>query len=334
MKYRTLVPLLAATFSLAMNLPVVALDGVDDVGAFNSITVTRKAREAAKQAESGQWPQALDAYRQALGLDPNASDLNYGLYNSAVHVQNWNLAGQALEKIFEFEPGAKPHLKAEYGQVLTNQGRFDEAVPVLKLALAAPDSDQYFLGNKIKELMTKTAKVVVKESVPLTAEEMEGLRQKEAPRVVPQVPIIYGKDVNVQKSKAAKSFENAFSYSEFIAICTYESYEKADDISFFNPPRAHFRIDKILKGPNLNRAMPVRFEFHDKTATEKPQGWEFSDSMMPKKGSKWILFTDAAIPTETAQNSFETFRGNYGRMEATKENLDEIYRVRALHQGQ
>ncbi len=333
MKYR-LVPLLVATLSLAISFPAMALDGVDDVGAFNSITVTRKAREAAKQAESGQWPQALDAYRQALGLDPNANDLNYGLYNSAVHVQNWNLAGLALEKIFEFEPGAKPHLKAEYGQVLTNQGRFDEAVPVLKLALASPDSDQNYLGNKIKELMTKTARVVVKESVPLTAEELEALRNKEAPRVIPQVPIIRGTDVNVQKSKSAKSFENAFSYSEFIGICTFENYEKSDDISFFNPPRAHFHIDKILKGPNLNKEMPVRFEFHDKTATEKPEGWEFSDSMMPKKGSKWILFTDAAIPTQTAQNSFETFRGNYGRMEATKENLDEIYRVRALHQGQ
>ncbi len=77
--------------------------------------------------------------------------------------------------------------------------------------------------------------------------------------------------------------------------------------------------------------MPVRFEFHDKTAKDKPDGWEFSEKIMPAKGSKWILFTDATIPTNGA---FETFRGNFGRMEATKENLDQIYRVLALHQGQ
>ncbi len=192
---------------------------------------------------SGQWPQALDAYRQAVGLDSQASDLNYGLYNSAVHVQNWNLAEQALAKIFANEPSAKSHLKPEYWQVLTNQGRFEEAVPILKLALAAPESDQNYLSNKIRELMTKTAKVVVKESVPFTPEELAILAKKEGPREIPKRELIYGLDVNVQRSAHAKSFENAYSYSEFISICTCDGYEKSDDISFFHPPRARFHID-------------------------------------------------------------------------------------------
>lgn len=322
--------LLSTTLALLIVQPTFALNTGDDIGMFNSISVTRKAREAAKQAENGQWPQALDAYRQAIDKDPEARDLNYGVYNSAVHVQNWNIAGQALEKIFEFEPAAKSHLKAEYGQVLTNQGRYDEAVPILKLALASPQSDQNYLADKIRALMTKTARVVVKESVPLTPEQLKDLAKREAPPEVPHPPAIPNDPSSVQKSALAKSFENAFSYSEFIAICSFENYEKSDSITFFHPPRAHFHIDKILKGPGLNKEMPVRFEFHDKTATEKPEGWNFSENLMPKKGSKWLIFSDG-IPTN---GTFETFRGNYGRMEATAENLDQIYRVMELHRGQ
>lgn len=204
-------------------------------------------------------------------------------------------------------------------------------MPVLKLALASPDTDGNFLDQKIRALLTKTAKVVIHESIPLTPAQLNALAAKEAPPSVPTRIIACPGISSVEKSAAAKSFENAFSYSEVIAICTYENYEKSDAISFFHPPRAHFRIDEILKGPKLNKEMPVRFEFHDKTATEKPEGWTFSESMMPKKGSKWLIFSEAGIPTN---GSFETFRGNYGRMEATPDNLDSIYRVIHLHQGQ
>jgi hypothetical protein len=38
-----------------------------------------------------------------------------------------------------------------------------------------------------------------------------------------------------------------------------------------------------------------------------------------------------AIPTNGA---FETYHGNFGRLEATDANLDKIYKIIELHRGQ
>ncbi len=326
--------LMTASLGLASFSPALALENLDDVGLFNSITVTRNAREAAKQAKSSQWEAALRAYRQAIANasnSPESKDLFYGLYNAAQKSNDWNTAGQALDTIFENDPTAKAHLLAEYGQVLTNQNRFDEAIPVLKKALATADTDQNFLPTKLRELMIKTETVKEVPKRELTQEEKDRMIAEVTPRKIEHRETVRGEDVNVQHSANAKSFENAYSYCEFIGICVYEGYEKSPDITFFHPPIANFKIEKILKGPKLNRTFPVRFEFHDKTAKDRPKDWKFSEDMMPKKGSRWLLFTDAAIPTNGA---FETFRGNFGRMEATDENLDQIYRVIELHRGQ
>jgi len=326
--------LMTASLGLASFAPALALENLDDVGLFNSITVTRNAREAAKQAKASQWAPAMTAYRQAIANaanDPESKDLYYGLYNSAAHMQDWSTAGQALDTIFEFEPASKPHLLAEYGQVLTYQNRFDEAVPVLKKALLTVDADQNFLADKLRALMTKTETVKEIPKRELTAEEKQRMIDEVTPRKIEHRDLIDGQTVRVDTAEQAKSFENAYTYSEFIGILVYEGYDKSDAITFFHPPIAHYHIETILRGPKLNREFPVRYEFHDKTAKEKPKDWKFSEDLMPKKGSKWLLFAPAAIPTNGA---FETFRGSFGRMEATPDNLDQIYRVIELHRGQ
>lgn len=324
---------LMMTLSLGLTAlsPALALENLDDVGLFGSITVTRQAREAAKQAKAGQWPAAMQAYQRAISMDPKATDLYYGLYNAAVHVGDWQQVSLALDQIFQADPSAKSHLLAEYGQCLTSTGRYDEAVPVLKKALLTVDADANFMPDKLRALMTKTETVVEKEKRELTKEEIERMNNEVKPREIPKRDLVHGDSVRQDKSDFALTLENAYTYSEFIGICTYDGYVKAEGITFYHPPVARFKIDKVLKGPKLNRDMPIRYEFHDKTGDEKPKDWKFSDAVMPAKGSKWIIFTDQAIPTNGA---FETYHGSFGRLEANDTNLDKIYSIIELHRGQ
>lgn len=321
----------ACSFLVADSNCAYAVDSADDVGAFGSITLTRHARDAAKAAKQGQWSAAEAAYKSALSLDNKAGDLNYGLYNAAAHSNNWQQATTALEDIFQFEPAAKPHLLAEYGQCLASAGRLEEAVPILKKALVTADADAGFLPGKLQALMIKTDKVVHPFDRPHTAKELEDAANEVKVFKPAAIPYVDPDGLTFRKSSKALSYENAYKYCEFIGICTFESYDKSDDITFYHPPVARFRIEKILKGPKLNRAMPVRFEFHDKSDSEPDKDWKFTADKMPTKGSKWLLFSEMAIPTNGA---FETYRGNYGRQEATPENLNKMYKVMELHRGQ
>ena len=313
----------ASTFLLSSNCAVYAVDSVDDVGLYGSITLTRHAREADNAAKEGRWPAAEAAYKSALSLDSKANDLNYGLYNAAIHSNDWQQATSALEEIFQSEPAAKPHLLAEYGQCLASAGRLEEAVPVLKNA--------GFLPAKLRALMIKIEPVVKPVSRALTPAELKQAEDQVKVFKPEPVPYVDPETEIYSRSSKALTYENAYKYSEFIGICSYQGYDPSDNITFYHPPIAQFRIEQILKGPKLNRAMPVRFEYHDKSGVEPDKDWKFSADKMPKQGSKWLLFTEMAIPTNGA---FETYRGSYGRQEATEENLNKIYKVIELHRGQ
>ncbi|CAN5383726.1 hypothetical protein BH11CYA1_BH11CYA1_32420 [soil metagenome] len=323
--------LLMASAGLSLFSPALAIENLDDVGLFGSITVTRQARDAGRAVKQNQWTAAMQSYQRAINLDPKSTDLYYGLYNAAAHVGDWQQVSLALEQIFQADPSAKAHLLAAYGQCLASSGRLEEAVPVLKKALLTVDADANFMPDKLRALMVKTDTVVEAPKRELTQAEKDRMVAEVTKYVPPTREMVHGEDVRGDKSRFALTLENAYTACEFIGICTYEGYNKADIVTFYHPPVARFHIDTILRGPKLNREMPVRFEFHDKTGAEPPKDWKFSDDKMPKKDSKWLLFTEMAIPTNGA---FETYHGNFGRLEATDANLDKIYKIIELHRGQ
>ena len=54
--------------------------------------------------------------------------------------------------------------------------------------------------------------------------------------------------------------------------------------------------------------------------------------VMPKKGSKWIIFIPNAVPVE--RGMYKTYHGKFGIVEANEENYDKILKIIKDHQGQ
>ncbi len=332
--------LVAVTLAVgAAKLPALA----DDTGFFGSVTVQRHAEDAAKSWTKGDYVKAMHTYRKCIGLDPKESLFYYGLYSAAAHANLWDQAAFAIEQLVEQDPSIKPKLTYEYGEALYHQNRYDEAVPLLKTALATADQES-IVKAKMKSLMIKSIPPTVKNEIGSIA-----VAPPIAPIVDEKPPERLEKksqeEVRPDTSDTALNYQNAFR-SESITVCEYEGYVKRDDITFYNPPTAKYHIIKILKGPPLNRSLPIRFEFHDKTESigqvgalhkkvetgKMPTGWKFGPDKMPTKGSKWIIFIPNAVPR--SDGAFDTYQGSYGRQEASEDNLNQIYRIIEEHKGQ
>ena len=133
---------------------------------------------------------------------------------------------------------------------------------------------------------------------------------------------IGAKHQEVDINKANQTLAGAIR-CEGIVIADYLGYEKSPNINFFHPPKAKFKITKILKGPPLNKDLPVRYEFKERSSTAgAPAGWKFSDDKMPAKGSSWIVFLEWCTPRD---GMFDTYEGSFGRLPADDENLNKVY---------
>ena len=319
---------LAIMATLAFSVPVTAMETGDDAGQFGSITVTKLAREGLKAAQRQDWVTATAKYQKAVSQNVKAPELYYGLLQAASKARNWTEAHAALEAIFAEDATAKAHLQGEYGQSLAGVGRHEEAIPILNKALTTIDADSAFLNEKLTAMAIKIEKPGEKPDIDMSKVHYY---EPTAKQVIPERDVVKQSEVS-EKSKYTLSYDNLHHYSEFIAICTYEGYEKERDIAFFRPPIAIFHIDEILHGPPLNKRLPIRYEFHDKVGTPTmPAGWTFGPDKMPKPGSKWLIFIENAVPKRGA---FETYHGSYGRQEANDENKNKIYAVLEAHRGQ
>ncbi len=108
--------------------------------------------------------------------------------------------------------------------------------------------------------------------------------------------------------------------SEYIVIGEYIDYQAKEEINYFQGPIAKFKTIRILKGIDFPGILNIRYDFHDGSACLPLEGWVFSKDIMPKSGSFWILFLNKNKEYEV----FTTYRGDFGRWEATEENIAEL----------
>jgi len=327
---------LSALIALTVISPGQAIDPADDAGLFGSITVAKQAREALKALDAQDYQKALNGYRAAIGMDNGVKEFYYGLLYSGQKAQAWDQVSVALDAIAEKDPEAKPHLAFEYGNCYAKTGRYEEAVPLLKVALLNKDKDNAFLSERVKRLATLTKAP----APPVVLSDEEKARRakiaaqiEEAGKKPVAPPIVHADDQNRDKSKAGSDYVNAWLGSEWIGICEYRGYEKPKNgpILFNNPPTANFYWTEWIKGPPLNRHVPIKYKFYEHDGMTKPEGWKFGPDKMPAVGSKWIIFIPNAIPVE---GGFDTYKGSYGRQEATDDNLGSILAEKETHHGQ
>lgn len=300
----------------------------------DSVLIAKHSNRAADFYEQGNFNSAKDEYLAVIGIAPNALEPYEGLLSCAKQTQDWSHVAFAAEKISSLSPERKPVYEFDYGTALYHLNRYDEAIPHLKSALA-------------------TADVLVANFRPLKLDSPNGLI---APTIAPSDSRPSGGSLNsssgsnggnslanierrelinrvtsdspVDLSKL-ENFQNAIR-SEFICIAEYQGFDKKSDIRFNSPVSSHWHIVKILKGPPLNKSLPVRYDFHTLSENQAPPGWRFDQAKMPSRGSKWILFIEHAVP-EGDKSLFTTYGGSYGRQPATDANLNELDRLLEEH---
>lgn len=126
--------------------------------------------------------------------------------------------------------------------------------------------------------------------------------------------------------------ETLFMKAETILVVEFSRYQPHNKkpITFRNPPTAYFHIEEHIKGAPLSCSPPVRFDFTDNPNTPAPAGWKFNDSLMPRKGSKWIIFIPNTVPND---GQFETYHGSAGRLEYNEANIDELLKIIEKYKG-
>jgi hypothetical protein len=298
----------------------------------DSVLIAKHNNRAADFYEKGNFASAKAEYIAVIGFAPNAVEPYEGLLSCAKQTQDWSDVAFAAEKISALSPERKPVYEFDYGTALYHLNRYDEAIPHLKSALATASlPEPTFKPIKIEaQNNSNGVRVLPIENAPRHSNpgtstapvtSSQDRERHEQDNTVTSVS-----PVNVAQ---LENFENAIR-SEFICIAEYQGFDKAKDIRFNSPVASHWRIDRILKGPPLNKSLPLRYDFHTLSEKQAPAGWRFDESKMPEKGSMWILFIEYAVPDGPKQ-LFTTYGGSYGRQSATEANLNELDRLLEEH---
>lgn len=295
-----------------------------------SVTLMKYVGKAQDAMKVGRYQEARDEYRKAIGLSPKTPEYYIGLSDACYQMKEFDQVAFALQKVIELNPAMKDECSGEYGEALFHLGRYDEAIPLLKSGLRYIDSPAAKARRAAIAAAppVHTAASAPPESVIRATASAVPPEKKEAIPLASIDPAssagwhsITHKHQEVDINKANQTLAGAIR-SEGIVIAEYQGYEKGD-INFFHPPKAKFRITKILKGPPLNKDLPVRFEFKERSSKEgAPPGWKFSDDKMPAKGSSWIIFLEWCAPRD---GMFDTYEGSFGRLPADDENLNKVY---------
>lgn len=125
------------------------------------------------------------------------------------------------------------------------------------------------------------------------------------------------------KPMMAPTDHEGFDKSAHIVVAEYQGYKKgAEKVTYFDGVLADYKVVEVLKGGELSPSIKILYAFHDRSACIEPEGWTFDERSMPAKGSRWVLF----LETEMG-GVWQTYRGDYGRREATGPNIDDIKKL-------
>jgi tetratricopeptide (TPR) repeat protein len=304
-----------------------------------SVLVTKHANKAAHAWNQGDYATARDEYTKCIGYDATNPEFYQGIAESCEKTKEYNRVVGALDKLFSIAPDKKKFYEYDYGVALYNTNNYDAAIPHLKAALATADiTPPPFkpLEVRLEDLDGGSGGTTQIAPLPAggkptttTTATTSSASSSNSGKVLEEdkAGVVSASTVDAM-GRELMNYDNAIR-SEAIVIAEYEGYEKSDAIRYNSPPKAFYHMVELLKGPPFNRAMPVRFAFHTPAASEAPPGWKFDDkTMMPAKGSKWILFIEWAVPE---RGQFNTYLGSYGRQEATEANLDKLDRLLESH---
>lgn len=284
---------------------------------WGSETIAVRANLAAQALKDKKYQSAISHYRALIGLDRNNEDFYLGLYVASDKGDQPGQAVMALEELFDKKPELKETYAKEFVDALKKANR---EAPEVKAAekLVKSDSPDNLAEKKVDELVDKS----LYEEIYVEPKKLEPVKRVE----------LDADDVHLEKTRKALTYETAFAQSENIVVAEFVGYDKHKPITYYTPPKAHYKITEYLKGAPFNKALPIKYEFHDKiVGEEKPADWKFDEvALMPKKGSKWIMFIPTAVPLD---GMLETFHGKYGRQEFNEANYDEIQRIIQEHRG-
>lgn len=310
------------TLSLIASVSMCAQSGdaatkAERIEQWGSQNIAVRANQAAQALKDGKYQTAISHFRALIGLDRNNEDFYLGLYIASEKGDQPGQAVVALEELFD----RKPELKATYAREFVDAlKKANREAPDIKAAekLVKKDAPSGLAQKKVDELVEKS----LYEEVYVEPKKLEPEKRVE----------LKADEVHLEKTRKALSYETAFSQSENIVVAEFVGYDKTKPITYYTPPKAHYRITEYLKGAPFNKALPIKYEFHDKiVGEEKPKDWKFDEvALMPKKGSKWIMFIPTAVPLD---GMLETFHGKYGRQEFNEANYDEIQRIIQEHRG-
>lgn len=129
------------------------------------------------------------------------------------------------------------------------------------------------------------------------------------------------------KALETPTLEEAVKKSNYIVVAEYLGYTKDAKIYYSHGPLAKYKVIKILKGEEVSGIIQVRYEFNDRSYCLPEKDWRFSDNLMPKKDSQWILFLERK---DDDKNTYFTYRGDYGRLILNEINLQKIINIEYL----
>jgi hypothetical protein len=105
-------------------------------------------------------------------------------------------------------------------------------------------------------------------------------------------------------------------------------------ISFVSPPVLDYRvIDTLVGEKNTDTKISIQYDFGE-WGIEQPKNWKFKTSMLPKIGSKWILFrpmTTCGIGGRLHVDTENTLNGSKGRIEGTTNNIARVKEALCIH---